>query len=132
MDLGFLRRTDRVIMNADFVLREARETVLGLDREGYRPPRPRTDIRVPGAETLAVFRSALYNFGEARQITPYDRVVGERLAWVLCGGDLTGPARVSEQYLLDLERQAFIALCRDRRTQDRMAHLLRTGKPLRN
>jgi 3-hydroxyacyl-CoA dehydrogenase len=132
MDLGFLRGSDRIVMNGDHLLKRARDVVLTLDAEGYLPPRPRTDIRVLGAPGLATFRSALHNFAEARQITEHDQVVGERLAWVLCGGDLSGPGRVSEEYLLNLERRAFIDLCRERRTQERMTHLLKTGKPLRN
>jgi 3-hydroxyacyl-CoA dehydrogenase len=131
-DLGFLRAADGISMNADHLWHDAKATVLALDLEGYRPPRVRTDIRVLGRPGLAAFRSALVNLSEARQITSYDAVVGDVLAWVLCGGDLSGPARVSEEYLLRCEREAFVRLCRDDRTRDRIVHLLKTGKPLRN
>lgn len=132
MELGFLRATDRIVMNRRFLLDDARRMVVALDTEGYAPPRPRTDIRVLGEPALATFRAAMHNLRDARRITEYDQVVGEELAWVLVGGDLTGPARVSEQYLLDLEREAFMRRVRDPRTRARMEHLMSTGKPLRN
>jgi len=74
----------------------------------------------------------LFNFEESRFISGHDRKVGRKLAWILCGGDLTGTQRVSEQYLLDLEREAFLSLLGERKTLERIRHMLKTGKPLRN
>jgi 3-hydroxyacyl-CoA dehydrogenase len=130
-ELGFVP-PGPVSMNADHVLDDARRMVVGLHAMGYEPPRPRTDIRVVGGPGLAALRSGMVNLHAGRRITDYDRVVGDHLAQVLCGGDISGPARVSEEYLLTLEREAFVALCRDPRTLARIESLLTTGKPLRN
>ncbi len=131
-ELGFLRPTDGMSMNGDHLLRDARDTVIALQLQGYRPPRPRSGIRVVGGPGLAALRSGLHNMRVGQFITEYDVVVGDALAWTLCGGDLSGPAEVSESYLLRCEREAFGRLCRDERTRARMLHVLETGKPLRN
>jgi len=131
MEMGLLP-SGPMSMNADHVLEDARRLVVGLDAAGYHPPRPRDDIRVVGGAGLAAMRSGLANLHAGRRITDYDRVVGDHLARVLSGGDLTASARVSEEYLLALEREAFVTLCRDERTLARITSLLRTGKPLRN
>jgi len=131
-ELGYLGPCDRVSMNPDHLLHDAKAAVIALDLEGYRAPAHSEGVRVVGKPGLATFQSALVNLSEARQIGPYDAVVGETLAWVLCGGDLSGPQRVSEEYLLRCEREAFLRLCRDDRTHDRIVSLLKTGKPLRN
>ena len=132
--LGFLRDTDGITINPDRLLADAKQTALEMVRRGYRParPAPRHDIRVLGEGGLAVFRIGLHIARQGQFITEYDAVVLAKLAHVVCGGKLTGPATVSEQYLLDLEREAFLSLCGDTRTQERIQHTLETGKPLRN
>lgn len=132
--LGFLRPTDSITMNPDRLLADAKQAALDLVRAGYCPahPTPRNDIRVLGEAGLAIFRIGLNVARQGEFITEYDAVVATKLAHVLCGGKVTGPANVSEQYLLDLEREAFLSLCGDGRTQARIRHTLETGKPLRN
>lgn len=132
VELGYLRPEDRITVNGDHLLHNARDLVLAMDLAGYQPPRPRTGIRVVGEPGLAALRVGMHNLRRANRITEYDHVVGGKLAWVLCGGEVSPSARVDEDYLLDLERQAFLELCRDPRTQARMGHILKTGKPLRN
>lgn len=128
---GFLRANDRVVMNRDQVLHAACDLVRAMELEGYRPPEA-TFVSVAGQTGLAALRSAIHNMFEGGFITEYDRVVGDRLAWVLSGGELSRPTAVPEEYILNLERQAFMELCHDERTHARMQHLLETGKPLRN
>ena len=97
----------------------------------YRPAAPRK-IRVAGQAGLAGLEMSIYLGQRGGYISPYDAFIARQLGQVLCGGPLTGEARVSEQYLLDLERETFLNLCGERRTQDRIQHMLKTGKPLRN
>ncbi len=130
--MGYLSPRDRIVMNADQQLLAARQLVLDLDRDGWRPPAERQDIRVLGEPGLAALNVGLWNLVEGRALSAHDRVVGGRLAHVLCGGAVSGGSRVSESWLLELEREAFLSLCGERATQQRMAHLLKTGKPLRN
>lgn len=130
--MGFLGERDHVVMNADHLLADARTLAASLAELGYRPPDVRRDIRVMGEPGEAAMRVGLWNMAEGRQISRHDTVVGTRLAHVLCGGTLSGGGAVSEQHLLELEREAFLALCGEQATQERMAHLLKTGKPLRN
>src|SRR5205085_7772772 len=96
------------------------------------PGAPRPDITVEGESGYALLKMGLYLMREGGYITEYDTVVGEKLAHVLSGGKLTGTQKVSEQYLLDLEREAFLSLCGNAQTQQRMAYMLKNGKPLRN
>jgi 3-hydroxyacyl-CoA dehydrogenase len=93
---------------------------------------PRTDIPVAGEAGLALLKLGIYIARQGGFISEYDAVIGEKLANVLSGGRLTGEQKVSEQYLLDLEREAFLSLCGQPKTQERMQHMLKTGKPLRN
>jgi 3-hydroxyacyl-CoA dehydrogenase len=132
--LGFLRASDGVTMNPDRLLADAKSAALEMVRLGYRPPHPtpRNDVRVLGEGGIAELRIAIHLARQGDFITDYDAVVAGKLAHVLCGGKLTGPATVSEQHLLDLEREAFVSLCGDARTQARIQHTLQTGKPLRN
>ncbi|HZM00210.1 MAG TPA: enoyl-CoA hydratase/isomerase family protein, partial [Planctomycetota bacterium] len=130
--LGFLGPRDAIVMNADHVWHAARQAVLDLDRDGWSPPWPRRDLRVMGEAGLAALEVGLWNLAEGRAISEHDRLVGRKLATVLCGGAVSGGVRVGEQHLLDLEREAFVALCGERKTQERMTALLATGKPLRN
>jgi 3-hydroxyacyl-CoA dehydrogenase len=130
--LRFLRDTDGITMNPHRLIADAKQTVLSMAREGWRPGRPRTDIPVMGRAGKAALEVVLFNMMGARYISEHDRTVGLKLGNVLCGGDLTGKQTVSEQYLLDLEREAFLSLLGERKTLERIQALLQTGKPLRN
>ncbi len=98
----------------------------------YPPGSPRTDIKVGGANTFALLKLGVWTARQGGYVSDYDVVVGEKLAHVLSGGRLTGEQTVSEQHLLDLEREAFLSLCGNPKTQERMQFMLKTGKPLRN
>jgi len=128
---GYLRRDDRVSMNRDRVLADAKATALEMARAGYQPPVPR-EIRVLGEQFLAGAKLAVHMLLRGEFISEYDAVVARRLGAILSGGALSVPQNVSEQYVLDLEREAFVSLCGERKTQERIAHTLKTGKPLRN
>jgi 3-hydroxyacyl-CoA dehydrogenase len=129
--LGYLRRSDLIAMNRYRLVADAKETALGLARTGFHPPAP-AQIRVLGEEMLAAAKLAIHMMLRGDYITDYDAVVARKLANVLAGGALSSPQTVSEQYVLDLEREAFVSLCGERKTQERIAHTLKTGKPLRN
>ncbi|AFZ69223.1 3-hydroxyacyl-CoA dehydrogenase/enoyl-CoA hydratase family protein [Deinococcus peraridilitoris] len=130
--LGFLRDSDEISMNRDRLIEDAKRKVLEL-APGYVQPVMREDIRVMGEQGIAAIKAALYGMVEGGQISEYDREIGLQVARVLSGGALVNRnARVSEQYLLDLEREAFLTLSGKRKTQERIAHTLKTGKPLRN
>jgi 3-hydroxyacyl-CoA dehydrogenase len=129
--LGYLRRDDRVSMNRDRLLGDAKAAALEMAREGYRPPAP-VEIRVLGEQFLAGAKLLIHMLLRGEFITEYDAVVARKLATIVSGGALSAPQNVSEQYLLDLEREAFVSLCGERKTQERIAHTLKTGKPLRN
>nr|WP_328804040.1 3-hydroxyacyl-CoA dehydrogenase/enoyl-CoA hydratase family protein [Paenibacillus glycinis] len=130
--LGFMRPQDRVVIRGESRTAEAKRTVLAMDREGYVPPDAGRRIRVAGREGRAVLQLAVENMRLGGMATPHDVWIGRKLAHVLAGGDAPPGAEVSEQYLLDLEREAFLSLCGEPLTQARMAHMLTTGKPLRN
>ena len=128
---GLLRPQDQITMNPERLIDDAKALALSV-APNYVAGVPRTDVEVGGAEDLALLKTGIYLARQANYITDYDTVVGEKLAYVLSGGPLTGRQTVSEQYLLDLEREAFLSLCGQRKTQGRMQHMLKTGKPLRN
>jgi len=130
--LGYLRPTDKMTVNRDYLIEDAKRTVLAMNMEGYTPPRALDEIRVPGENTFAMLKLALWTLHEQGFATDHDVTVGTKLAYVLCGGNVLEYTKVSEQYLLDLEREAFLSLCGDPKTQARMQHMLTTGKPLRN
>ena len=130
-DLGLLRHEDEVTMNPARLPGDAKTAALALAPE-WTPGGPRTDIPVEGTTGFASLKLAVYMAREGNYISGYDAEVGEMLALVLCGGRLSGPSQVTEQYLLDLEREAFLSLCGNPRTQERIAHTLQTGKPMRN
>jgi 3-hydroxyacyl-CoA dehydrogenase len=130
-DLGFLRASDQISMNRDRLVADAKQTALSLVRAGYHAPAP-AEIRVLGEEFLAVAKLGIHMLVRAEYASEYDGVVARKLAYILAGGSITAPQTVSEQYMLDLEREAFVSLCGERKTQERMAHTLKTGKPLRN
>ena len=131
-DLGFLRPWDRVTIQRDFLIQEAKNTVLAMNREGYEMPRPRTDIVLPGRSEFSNFAYALYAMRVAGHISEFDERVGREIAFVITGGDVPRGTRLSEQDLLDLEREAFLSLCGEEKTQARIQYMLMKGKPLRN
>jgi 3-hydroxyacyl-CoA dehydrogenase len=130
-DIGYLHPGDGVSMARETLLADAKQTALGLARAGYRPPPPRR-IRVMGEGGQATLKQALINLLGAHQITAHDAVVSGHLARVLSGGAVPAGATVSEQHMLDLEREAFLSLCGEPKTRDRIQHMLQKGKPLRN
>jgi 3-hydroxyacyl-CoA dehydrogenase len=130
--LGYLKDTDKMTVNRHYLIQDAKNTVLAMNMEGYTPKRPRDDIRVAGENTFAMIKLALWTMHEQNFITDHDVTVSTKVGYVLCGGNVLENTKVSEQYLLDLEREAFLSLCGDPNTQARMQHMLTTGKPLRN
>jgi 3-hydroxyacyl-CoA dehydrogenase len=129
-ELGFLRDSDDISMNPDLLIDDAKRLALSLAAD-YAPP-PVTPVKAGGEAALAMLKLGIWTYRQGNYISDYDVVVLEKLAYILSGGRLTGEQMVSEQYLLDLEREAFLSLCGNKQTQDRMAHTLKTGKPLRN
>lgn len=127
----FLRNGDGISMNPERLLDDAKQLALSLV-PGYAPGAPRTDITVSGNEGFALMKMGVWMAREGGYISAYDALIGEKLAHVLSGGRLSGAPQVSEQYLLDLEREAFLSLCGNRETQERIQHMLKTGKALRN
>lgn len=130
--MGFLAPADRVVMNRDHLIAEAKRTVLEMVAEGYRPPARGKIIYAAGERMLAALRIAIYSMVQGKYVSEYDAHIGNKIAYVLCGGDLTAPTWVDEQYILDLEREAFIALCGEEKTRERIWHFLSTGKMVRN
>jgi len=130
--IGYLRDSDGISMNRDRLLEDAKQKVLEL-APNYVQPAMRMDVPVMGANGMALLKSALYGMVEGGYASEYDREVTLHVAHILCGGNLhQRGAKVSQQYLLDLEREAFLTLCGKRKTQERIGHMLKTGKPLRN
>jgi 3-hydroxyacyl-CoA dehydrogenase len=129
---GFLSADDTVSMNADRLIADAKKEVLSVAASGYVGPQPRTDVLALGMPALATLKLGIHQMKRAGYISDHDALIGEQLARILTGGDLNHPTRVSEQYLLDLEREAFLSLIGTRKTQERMAQMLKTGKSLRN
>lgn len=129
--LGYLRKTDRITVNRDHQLYEAKLAVLELSRQDYRAPQS-PKIPVVGADGRAVIELGLYNMRLSGYISDHDMHIGKKLAYVLTGGKVARGTQVTEQYLLDIEREAFLSLCGEKKSQDRMQYILKTGKPLRN
>ncbi len=132
ISMGILRPTDKISVNADFRIKKAKDNVIAMKLAGYNAPRPIGKVRVMGAEAMGVFNYAVYNMHKAGYITDHDVTVAKEVARILTGGDVLPDTEVSEQHLLDLERESFLRLCGTPQTQARMAHMLKTGKPLRN
>jgi 3-hydroxyacyl-CoA dehydrogenase len=130
--LGFLDEADRITMNRERLIADAKACALDRAREGYQRPAPRANILVGGDSVLAALKLGIHLAWRAGRITDHDAVVGRALANVLAGGALPHQTTVGEQYLLDLERDAFLKLCGERKTLERIQHTLKTGKPLRN
>ncbi|HBI04256.1 MAG TPA: hypothetical protein DDY49_09540 [Paenibacillaceae bacterium] len=129
--LGFLRKTDGITMNRDALLFDGKQGVLALEKLNYTPPREK-GIRVVGKDGQGVLKLIIYSMKQSSWISTYDEKIARNLARVLCGGDVPANTRVTEQTLLDLEREAFLSLLGEPNTQERMQHMLLKGKPLRN
>src|ERR1700733_13949962 len=137
VELGYMRRSDAVAMNRERLVADAKETALGLARSEYRAPvrgagASGAEVRVLGEELIAAAKLALHMMLRGEFISEYDALVARKVAYVVAGGELSAPQLVSEQYVLDLEREAFVSLCGERKTQERIGHTLKTGKALRN
>ena len=130
--LGYLRESDGVSMNRERLLTDAKARALDRVREGYTRPAPHAAIPVGGETVLAALKLGVHLAHRAGRISDHDRLIGRKLAWILSGGSLPHAAEVSEQYLLDLEREAFLSLCGEPKTQERIGYTLKTGKTLRN
>jgi len=129
--LGFLSEGDLISMNRERVLTDAKQRALELARAGYKAPVPRADIPAPGENVLATLRLGIHLMRQAEFISDHDVKVVTKVAEVICGGNVTPGTPVSEQYILDLEREGFKSLCGEKKTQERIQFTLKTGKPLR-
>jgi 3-hydroxyacyl-CoA dehydrogenase len=129
--MGYMRNGDAITMNIDRLIGDAKQKVLAL-AVNYRPPRPLTDIPAPGRSVAASIKSQLWNMKMGSHITDYEEKMGGIIADVICGGDVNPGTPVTEEYLLKLERENFLKLCGNKQTSERIQHMLKTGKPLRN
>lgn len=130
--MGILTPKDRISVNADRQLADAKSAVLEMAEAGYTMPLQANNIRVQGRTGLALFQAGIYGMKEGNYISEHDAKIAGKIANVMCGGDLSSPQEVNEQYLLDLEREAFVSLCGERKTLERIQSILTGGKPLRN
>jgi 3-hydroxyacyl-CoA dehydrogenase len=130
-EAGFLTDSDRVTINGDHVLYRAKQRALGMADSDFKPPRPST-FRLPGKDGVATVDMQLHGMVQGGYITDYDRHIGKKLATVLCGGETASSAVVTEDRLLELEREAFLSLCGEEKTLERIQHMLEHGKPKRN
>ncbi len=131
-DLRIMTDKDQITMNSKRLIADAKEAVIALAEAGYSQPVPRKNIKVQGKSGLAMFYAGIYGMREGHFISDHDKKIAEKIAWVMCGGDLSYPQEVSEQYLLDLEREAFLQLTGEKKTLERIQSLLQGGKPVRN
>src|SRR5882762_439407 len=131
-EIGILKKLDRISMNKDRQIKDAKEAVIELADAGYTMPVQATNIKVQGRTGQALFLAGLQGMLMGRYISEHDAKVAKWIANVMCGGDLTSPQEVSEQYLLDLEREAFLSLTGEKKTLERIQAILTGGKPLRN
>jgi len=130
--LGYLRPLDAITMNRDRLMADAKARALQRVRDGYQPPPPRMAIPVGGSTVAAALKLGVHLAWRAGRISDHDALIGRKLATIMAGGDVPHPTTVTEQRLLDLEREAFLSLVAERKTQERIQHTLKTGKPLRN
>lgn len=130
--LGFLRPQDTWSMNADHRVADAKDLALAMAKTGFEAPLPDPAVPVMGRAGIALVETVVYNMMEGGYASEHDRKIARELATILCGGDIPGPTTVSEQHLLDLERESFLRLCGERKSLERMQAILKTGKPLRN
>jgi 3-hydroxyacyl-CoA dehydrogenase len=131
-DLGFFAPGDRIVMNSDHLLAEAKAEVLRMAENGYTAANVKGNVYAAGKDMLANLRIGIYTMRQGGYISQHDALIADKLACVLCGGELSQPAWMDEQYFLDLEREAFLVLCGEAKTQERIWHMLQRGKPLRN
>ncbi|MGQ0579012.1 MAG: 3-hydroxyacyl-CoA dehydrogenase/enoyl-CoA hydratase family protein [Betaproteobacteria bacterium] len=131
-ELGYLRSSDRIVMNRFELLHAAKAELNAMAEAGYRPPLRARNIPAAGRTAIATFKMAMANMLAGRQISEHDFLIGSKVAYVLCGGDVEPGTPVTEEWFLDLERQAFMELIATGKTQVRIEHMLKTGKPLRN
>jgi len=131
-ELGYLRRGDKVSINKTHQILDAKAAVLEMANAGYTKPILRKDIKVLGKQGLGMVYAGAHTMFSGGYISEYDKYISEKLGYIMCGGDLSAPTLVSEQYLLDLERETFLHLCGQKKTLERIQHMLNTGKPLRN
>ena len=132
-DLGILQKgKDVVVVNKDRQIATAKAYAKLMAEAGYTQPVKRTDVKVLGKQALGMFLVGTDSMEDSKYISEHDKKIANKLAYVMAGGDLSEPTLVSEQYLLDLEREAFLSLCTERKTLERIQHMLKTGKPLRN
>ena len=132
-DIGIYRKGhDEVVINQDRRVSEAKKSVIELSDSGYVMPVQRKDVKVLGRSALGALYAGIHGMVTANYATEHDAVVAKKLAYVMCGGDLSEPTLVSEQYLLDLEREAFLSLCGEKKTLERIQSVLKGGKPVRN
>ena len=131
-DIGYLRATDKVVMNRFELLEIAKAEVRAMAAGGYRPPLRQTAIPAAGRSEIATIRTVLENMLAGGHISAHDHLIGCKVATVMCGGDIEAGSLVDEQWFLDLERQHFMELLATEKTQARIEHMLKTGRPLRN
>lgn len=131
-EMGYLRRGDQIVLNRARLIADAKEAAIELAEAGYTQPTQRADIKVQGKSGIALFRAGVNAMKMGRYISDHDMKIADKLAYVICGGDLSYPQLVTEQYLLDLEREAFLSLTGERKTLERIQNILNGGKPLRN
>ncbi|WP_035589833.1 3-hydroxyacyl-CoA dehydrogenase/enoyl-CoA hydratase family protein [Hippea jasoniae] len=130
-ELGYMDDSDSVTMDIDNLIYDAKQVALALARN-YRPKKPATNLPAPGRDAFATIKNMLWTMYKGNYISEYDMKVGEKIAYVMCGGDVAPATMITEEYLLDLEREAFLSLCGEKKTIERIQHMLKTGKPLRN
>ncbi|MEW5850765.1 MAG: 3-hydroxyacyl-CoA dehydrogenase, partial [Myxococcota bacterium] len=129
--LGLLRPTDGITINRDHLLYAAKQQALGMALSGYRPPRPR-QVRMPGPSAKATFSMVLRSMRDGHMMSDHDLLISEKVAHVMTGGNTSPRVLMTEQKLLDLEREAFLSLCGEPKTQERIQYMLMNNKPLRN
>ena len=126
-----LKNKNKVTIGSNNLITDAKAQAIVLANNGYTKPTSEK-IKVLGKQALGMFMVGAHSMYSAGYITEHEKLMSEKLAYTICGGDLSAPTLVSEQYLLDLERQAFLSLCGERKTLERIEHMLKKGKPLRN
>ena len=132
LEMNYLRRGDEIVLNRSRLIADAKNAAIELADAGYTQPKQRTDIRVQGKAGIALFNAGVQGMLMGRYISEHDAKIANKLAYAISGGDLSYAQNVTEQYLLDLEREAFLSLCAEKKTLERLQSLLNGGKPLRN
>jgi len=130
-DMGYMRRGDSISMDIDQLIADAKQKVLAL-AVNYRPKRPLVNIPAPGRGIAASIKSQLWNMKMGNFISEYEYEMGALIGQIICGGDVAAGTLITEDYLLQLEREGFVKLCGNKKTAERIQHMLKTGKPLRN